>query len=419
MNMSRALSGLKNLLLRPIRWFLRLSRKKKAFVVVVLIVVLFVGIGIVSGLTAKPAFTTVRAEKSDIVEIVSETGKIATNGRTDIVSPANGIVTTVLVKNGDPVIVGQELLTIKSTATEQEKSAALANYLSAQSTLETARATLFSLQSDMFEKWDTFKTLAEGDDYEEANGTPKYNQRALPEFHIAEKDWLAAEASFKKQQSVISQAQAAVSSTYLLYQATQDATVKATAAGAVANLSVAPGNTVIAKLATNAPTPLLTIASRTATEVLVSLSETDIAKVGEGQEVTIDVSAVSDHTYQGMVKRVDTIGTDVAGVIRYHVYIEVTDADEKLRPGMTVDCDIITKKLEGVLSVPNAAVKPYQGGRAVRVLDGKTKGVKYVPVEVGVKGVEKTQIISGIDEGQEVITSLSNEQLRRPGLFSN
>ena len=98
-------------------------------------------------------------------------------------------------------------------------------------------------------------------------------------------------------------------------------------------------------------------------------------------------------------------------------HIEVLNPDNNLLSGMDADVTITTKKLQDVLAVPNGSVKPYQGGRAVRV-PGKKKGeVEFIPVEVGIKGESKTQILKGIKEEQIVITSLSNEQLKRPGLF--
>jgi multidrug efflux pump subunit AcrA (membrane-fusion protein) len=103
-------------------------------------------------------------------------------------------------------------------------------------------------------------------------------------------------------------------------------------------------------------------------------------------------------------------------VVRYAAYIQIENPDEKLRPGMSVDADIITKTAKKVLIVPNSSVKPYQGGRAVRV-PGENGIVEYIPVEIGIRGVKNTQILKGISEGQEIITSLSNESIKRPGLF--
>ena len=83
---------------------------------------------------------------------------------------------------------------------------------------------------------------------------------------------------------------------------------------------------------------------------------------------------------------------------------------------MSVDADIKTKTAKNVLIVPNSSVKPYQGGRAVRV-PGEKGEVKFIPVEIGIRGIKNTQILSGIRQGQEVITALSNESIKRPGLF--
>lgn len=410
--------AIKNLIYKLFLFVKNLSLKKK------IVVIALIGIGIFFGFqqfqkTKQNQYTTVKAVRGTVEEIVSETGSIAINGKTDIYSPTNGVVKEVFVTNGESVIIGQELFTIQSSATEQEKATAQAAYLTAKNTLDTATATLFSLQSTMFSKWNTFKELAENDTYENSDGSPKYDARANPQYHIAEKDWLAAESNYKKQQAVISQAQTALSAANLAYQATKNATVKATADGTIANLSVTTGSTVKASTITLPAAPLATIATISTTEVVVSLSENDITKVADRQKASIEVNAVNDKMYDGIVNRVNMIGTDDNGVIRYKVYIEVLDADDQLRPGMNVDVTISTKKLSDVLSVPNAAVKPYQGGRAVRIPDKKTGEIIYIPVTTGIRGEKRTQILKGLKEGQEVITSLSNEQLKRPGLFGS
>jgi HlyD family secretion protein len=269
----------------------------------------------------------------------------------------------------------------------------------------------------MYTQWETFRNLATNDTYEDGDNNPKTQNREATEFQVAQDNWLAAEAKYKDQQTVVGQASAAVSSTWLAYQATQNAVIKAVTNGTVTNLSVALGSTVEAQTALLTATPVLTIANLTTTEIVVSLSETDITKVKENQKVTIDVSSVNDKTYNGIIRRVDTVGSDDQGVIRYNAYVEVTDPDESLRPGMSADVQIITKEINNVLTVPNSAVKPYQGGRAVRVINPVNKQIEYIPVEIGVRGEEYTQILKGIEEGREVVTALSNEQIQRPGLF--
>ncbi len=415
--MKSVLKRVKFVVLKPWVFFKRLSFKKKLLVIVILLIGIALAVTIIGSITNKPKHTFATAQKEDITETVTETGTITTSGQIEIYSPTNGIIENIYIKNGDIVEEKQELFTVKSSATEQEKQHAYANYMSAKTSLDAAQATLHTLQADMLEDWDRYKKLAEGDKYENSDGTPKADQRTLPEFHIAEKDWLAAEARYKNQQAVITQAQAQSASTYLLYQATQNAVVKAPISGTISNLSTTTGNSVKIYTPTSPAPPVLTVANITTTEVLVALSENDVAKVSEGQEAEVKVNAAGNKIYKGTVARVDMIGVENQGVIRYSAYIEILDPDNKLRPGMNTDATIITNKLSNVLTVPNSAIKPYQGGRAVRIV--KNGKIEYLPVKIGIRGAKNTQIISGIEEGQEVVTALSNEQIKRPGIFGN
>lgn len=417
--MFRRLTFIKFLPIKLLKKFKSLSLKKKIVVVTILIIIVIIASQIYSNATRSPQYITVLAQKADIIEVVSETGSISTNSRTDVYSPANGIVENILAKNGDKVSVGQELLTVKSTATQQEKAQALANYLADKNALESASATLYTLRSKKDTAWKIFYDLSKSSTYENSDDSPKETERnSSADFQSKQADWLAAEANYKNQQTSISKAQAALSGSSLAYQATQNGVIKATADGVISNLSVTVGSSVKVNSLSAPVMPLVTIASLSTTEAVVSLSENDISKVREGQKASLDISALQNKIYQGIVRRVDAIGTEIQGVIRYNVYIEVLDPQSSLRPGMSVDAKITTKELSNVLSLPNSAVKPYQGGRGVRV-PGKNGEIKYIPVEAGIRGDERTQILKGVEEGQEVITSLSNEQIKRPGLFGN
>ena len=99
-----------------------------------------------------------KSKKTDITETVSETGNVITGGKIDVVSPTNGIVEEIYVSNGNEVIEGQSLFTVKSSATEQEQqSASYANYLTAQATQNSAESNLNVLRATMYSYWDTFR----------------------------------------------------------------------------------------------------------------------------------------------------------------------------------------------------------------------------------------------------------------------
>ncbi|MFA9289395.1 MAG: efflux RND transporter periplasmic adaptor subunit [Weeksellaceae bacterium] len=406
-----------------VTWFKKLSRKKKLALIIVTIIIVLIIVRALTG-SDKTDYNLEKVTRADIVEQVEESGIVKISGQTDIYSPTNGIIEELYVTNGTLVQTGDELFKVKSTATQQEQQAAYANYLTAQTSLNAAKSNLDLLQADMFAKWDSFKELAESDSYENGDGTPKYEQRALPEFHIPEKQWLSAEKKFKDQQQVIAQAQAAVSSTWLQYQATQTTVVEATANGTVSNLSATVSESVDASsggtalVSTQTVRPILTIADYTVMGVLLALSETDINKIKAGNEAQIEVDPIDNKVYKGTVIRVDSIGHDVAGVTKYDVFIDIRDRDEHLKAGMSADALIVTNRIRDTLSVPNSAIRPYQGGKAVQIVkaDGE---LEFVSVEVGIKGEDRTQILSGLSEGQEVVTALKNDQVERKGLFGN
>lgn len=409
----------KNLTSKRIDQFKKFSLKKKIITTVIAVIIIFIVFQIINNLTKKPSYTTAKAEKTNITEEVSETGNVITGGRIDVISPTNGIVTEIFAENGSDVIEGQNLFTVQSSATEQEQQAAYSNYLTAQALLNSAESNLNVLRASMYTDWDTFRNLATGDEFETGDNKPKEKDRLeSPDFQIAQDEWLAAEKKYKDQQTVVSQAKAQIGSAWLLYQATQDAIIKAPISGTVSNLSVNIGNAAKAGTITLAAQPILSIANFSKTEVKISLSETDISKIKPGQKAKVEINAVDNKTYDGIVRRADKIGTENQGVVRYNVYIEILNPDDRLLFGMNADVTITTNKLDNVLSVPNSAVKPYQGGRAVRVPLGKDK-TEFVPVVTGVRGTTRTQILKGVSEGQSVITALSNEQIKRPGLFGN
>ena len=66
---------------------------------------------------------------------------------------------------------------------------------------------------------------------------------------------------------------------------------------------------------------------------------------------------------------------------------------------------IITQQKENILLMPNTAIKPYQGEKAVQLLDSKSSTVIYQPINVGIQGDVYSEIISGLKEGQKIIIS--------------
>ena len=134
----------------------------------------------------------------------------------------------------------------------------------------------------------------------------------------------------------------------------------------------------------------------------ISLNEIDVAKVKVGQKVNLTFDAVSDLTISGEVTEIDAIGAVTQGVVTYGVKIVFDTQDERVKPGMSVSTAIITDVKQDVIVVSNSAVKTSGDTQYVEVLNGDT--IQNQTVETGLSNDTMTEIISGLNEGDKVVT---------------
>jgi len=149
----------------------------------------------------------------------------------------------------------------------------------------------------------------------------------------------------------------------------------------------------------------------------IPLNEVDVAKIKLGQKATLTFDAVPDLTISGEVAQIDSIGTVSQGVVNYNVKISFDTQDVRIKAGMSVSASIITEVKQDILVVPNSAVKSQNSGNYVEMFDTPlpvaTDGLagsisKIAPnkisVEVGISDDSQTEIISGIKEGDKIVT---------------
>ncbi len=135
----------------------------------------------------------------------------------------------------------------------------------------------------------------------------------------------------------------------------------------------------------------------------ITLNEVDVAKVQLGQKATMTFDAIDGLQMTGQVGEVDTLGAVSQGVVTYGVQIVMDTTDPRIKPGMSVSASIITKVAADVLTVPNAAVKSSTaGGNYVQVLVNGQPQNKTVTI--GIADDTNTQILSGINAGDQVVT---------------
>lgn len=361
-----------------------------------LIAVLGVGWWVLSLTIWRPAGVTyefAQAEERTIAQTVSETGELVTGNQVPVLSTVNGVVSQVKVNNGDTVKRGDQLFLVRSSATDAQRATALAAYQSAKAGVTQAQSSQYSTQAQMFTQWDTYMKKTNEDTFSNTTAAA----RNLPEFTTTQKEWQSAEAAYQAQSDLIAKAKSSLAKAALDYQATRDGWVTAVADGQVANLAVAPGQQV------SDTTVGLVIKTASDNWLKVAINENNITRIKPGQSAAVKFDAIPNKSLKAEVKRVDEVGTAVSDVMLFYVYLVLTDAESNLRPGMTAQIDVTTQEKQNVVAVPNKAIKPYQGEKAVKIWDEATQTTIYQPVKIGIADDSYTEIISGLAKGDQFI----------------
>jgi HlyD family secretion protein len=201
--------------------------------------------------------------------------------------------------------------------------------------------------------------------------------------------------------------------------------IRSPMAGMVTQRYVQIGDLVTALSSFTAGDPVYQIADLSGLKIKLLVNEVDVTKLAVGQEVEITVDAVRGEVFGGTVAKIAPASEAATGVaamttsssnavVRFEVEVTVKQADPRLRHGMSARCRIITARAKNVLLLAAEAVgkEPKKGkeeyfamrptGKMVRGEKGKMEEEKErVPLEIGLKGVTKYQILKGAKEGDE------------------
>lgn len=182
------------------------------------------------------------------------------------------------------------------------------------------------------------------------------------------------------------------------------ATLRAPFAGVVTAVSIVPGSIV------NASGPVITLVDRSMLHVDLKLSENDVARAELGQPVTLTIDALSDWSSAGEVTYIAPVAETTNDVVTYKVQVRF-DEEERVRVGMTANLSILTNQAEGILLVPNSALLPKGTGRVVVIPNGDGT-TREVEVETGLTDGSYTQIVSGVEEGTQILAVPTDASIR-------
>lgn len=393
-------------------WFGKLSLKKKLAILIILLGAgWLIGTKILNQGQNQPQYQTSQAEKGTLIVSVSASGNISSANSFSITTQASGIVSNVYVRDGDIVSAGQKIADITlDTASAQKQAAAWSSYLSAQNSLKSAQAKINSLQSALFKANQAFLT-------DRGVQNPSDAEKADPKYIEENADWLQAEADYKNQQGVISQAQSSLNSSWLSY--TQlSSTITAPISGKVTGLILTEGVPIGNQTTTSSSTTSSNGSTNSSQSVgsivlenshiqaTVNLTEIDVISVKPDQKVTLTLDAMPDKTFTGRVASVNTNGSVSSGVTTYPTTITFDTGLDNIYPNMGVNANIITSIKDNVILVPSAAVQTTNGTSTVRVT--RNGQVTPVTVEIGGSNDTQTEIVSGINAGDEVVTGTTS-----------
>jgi HlyD family secretion protein len=367
------------------------------------------------GSTQQVAYVTAPAKIGDITVEVSATGTLQPLIQVDISSELSGVMRSVAVVENQRVKKGDvlaELDTVRLSAQVER----------AEASVKAAEAKVLESKTTLTETGQAFtraeQLLKRGMTSEQALDTATAaRDRADANVAIAEANLAIAAAELKQQQADL-----------------QKSTIYSPIDGIILTRSVNPGQTVASSM--QAPVLFVLAANLENMELKAAVDEADIGGVKPGQIARFTVDAFPERTFDAEIREISFASVVTEGVVTYNARLDVDNKELLLRPGMTATVSVVTREAKGVLTVPASAFRfspPTAETRAFSLRDlfmprmrlGRPGGQRQaggqagtrtlyvlkdgapqaVQVKTGATDGETIEIVSGIAEGDQVITA--------------
>ena len=343
-------------------------------------------------------YLTESVTRGNLEKTVVASGSVESVNEVDVGAQASGKITKLYVKLGQEIKKGEMIADIDSTTqinTLNTKKAALVSY---QAQLK-AKKTAYDVALSSYNRLSKLYT-------QKATSLDSVNT-AKSTLDNAKAEMEAIEANIKQAEIEVNTAETNVG--YTKITAPMD--------GTVISVPVSEGQTVNANQTT--PT-IVTIADLSKMKIKPEISEGDITKVKAGQEVSFTILSDSQTVYHSVIDSVDPANTTTSdssstsslssssssttSAIYYYANVLIDNPDRTLRIGMTTENNIKIANAKDVLLVSNMAIQKRDGKSFVNVLNDKNQPEPR-EVETGVQNDFKTEIKSGLNEGEKVIVS--------------
>src|SRR5580658_450563 len=354
-----------------------------------------------------------KVEKGDLAQSVVATGKIEPITKVEVKSKASGIVKKLYVDYGDQVKKGQVLA-------ELDRDEIQARVDQARAQLEASSASLNATRADL----ERAKVDAEGPDvpllkraYDRSQGMAKEGVVSASALDDANKNYVmalnkqnVAKAQLQVLQAKIGQAQRQMSQDRANLKQLEEqlgyTTVESPIDGIVLSRDVEIGDAVSSILVLGSTATLvMTLGDTSEVYVKGKVDESDIGKVYLGQPARIKVESFKDKTFTGKVTKISPMGVEKDNVTTFEVRVSINNPEGVLKAMMTANAEIILDEHKGVLQIPEGSIIYDKDKKAsVEVPDPKAKdGKKKLAVNIGISNGAKTELLSGLKEGDQVV----------------
>jgi len=335
-------------------------------------------------------YVTATAEKGTITNSVSASGNIVVDQSATVDPTITGTVAGLSVQVGDSVQQGQHLFDIINDDLSVSVAKSEASLKQSKSSLESAEANEKQAIADLSSAKHKNKVTPESYTKRQITAMEEKLDAAGKSVTAAEQSLQATQADLDNQQSKAAERQ-----------------VTAPISGTVNEVNIKNGddlgktNTGTTKLS-----PII-IGDLNTLKAKVQVNEVDIPNVSTDQKVMLKFDAIEGFTATGKVEKIDSLGAITQNVVTYSVTIGFDSLDNRIKPGMSASASIITGVKQDVITVPNSAIKTQGGSSYVEILN-EGNSPKQVNVEIGIANNTDTEIVSGVREGDKVVTQTIN-----------
>jgi HlyD family secretion protein len=394
------------------------NHKNKRWIIIAAVSVAVVALVIVAvaatrGGTKIDPIKLAKVEKGDLAKSVVATGKITPITKVEIKSKASGIVEKLYVDTGDHVKQGQVLAELDRVEIQAQVNSSKAQLLSSQANLKSAEADEIRAKVDA--QGVDIPTLQRA--YERAQEMSKDGVVSQATLDDAQRGYImavnkrdVARAQLTVNKAKVSQAEAEVEKDEASLKQFQEqlsyTTITAPIDGVVLSRDVEVGDAVSSILVLGSgATLVMTLGDTSEVYVKGKVDESDIGKVYLGQPARIRVETFKDKTFTGHVTKISPMGVEKDNVTTFEVRVSINNPGGELKAEMTANAEIILDEHHNVLMIPEGAImydKDKKASVDIPVPSAKD-GMKKIAVNIGISNGVKTEVLSGLKEGDQVV----------------